>query len=101
MSPLRILRGADVFTVSGEFICWFTDFDTSRRIRSGDIGQAARQERALCRARSARVAHFRNHEVWCWVWRGSIREGEGVDHGFDQSVAGGGLVRGQPESVLR
>ena len=35
--------------------------DTSRRIRSGVNGQATRQERTLCRASTARLAHS---EIW-------------------------------------
>ena len=70
----------------------FRDVDTPRRIRSGDSGKASRQGRTLCLAPSSRLAHFRNLEVWCWDWRGSIREGKGVDHGIDQPVAGGDIV---------
>ena len=45
--------------------CCFADIDRSQRIRNGDIGQTARRAGALNRARSAGVAHFCYHEVWC------------------------------------
>ena len=37
--------------------------------------KAAGLVRTFSRTRSARFAHFRNLEVWCWDWRGSIFEG--------------------------
>ena len=61
----------------------FRDVDNSQD-RSGEVVKASRQGRTLCFASSSCLALFRNFEVWCWDLRGSIREGEGVDHGTDQ-----------------
>ena len=54
--------------------------------------KAAGLVRTFSRTRSARFAHFRNLEVWCWDRRGSIFEGEGFVHGIVRSFAGGGFV---------
>ena len=56
-----------MFTVSAEFIYWFRDINIPGRIGSDGNGQAARRERTLCRARSAHLEHFRDHEAWCWA----------------------------------
>ena len=58
-------RRTAVLTFTGKFKRCFADIDISQRIRTGDIGQTARRAGALNCARSARIAHFCNHEVWC------------------------------------
>ena len=63
--------------------------------------KAFHQEGVLSCSRSVRLAQFCNFEVWCWRWCGSICESAGFDQGPHlQQVAGGRLVRGEPETLF-